>query len=415
MKEEQFYCLSDESYFQYYYDEARIYLGTTQYVKLNQLQKDVLILCDGVHSEKDIFEIIQKKYQIEKNKDNEDLLIGVINKLQDKNIIKASNVKREKKIKMYGEIGKCYPISIICEITSKCNFQCPHCYKEASIYGKEMPFMKVREICDIFKDKIKTITITGGEPLLHSNCAEIILMVAKQFTTYLLTNGFYLDKISVEYLNMLKSIQISLYGYNNETYKKFTGISQGYDFLQKGIQHLHKSDIKDIIMSVVVTRENWNELDKYIESTIEMKVPFMKFGISFPSGRANSNDKFFFTEEELFKIYSDIMYFKEKYKKKIVIFPFDDINKYSPLNIEGFGCQAGKNTITINEEGYVRPCNMLPSEIFSGYTIEQYISAINKGIEKDYKNEFVQYMDYLRKNERKPEEMRCSGFCHIDI
>ncbi|MDE5639193.1 MAG: hypothetical protein K2I47_05295 [Odoribacter sp.] len=92
---------------------------------------------------------------------------------------------------------------------------------------------------------------------------------------------------------------------------------------------------------------------------------------------------------------------------------FNNQQNYSPLNQKGFGCSAGKKNVIIGENGLVRPCNMLPSHLFSDYPLEDYISDVKEGKEKNYESDLVNFRKYMEQNNRKLEDMKCVGFCHI--
>ena len=53
-------------------------------------------------------------------------------------------------------------------ITSKCNMECPYCYRVGPSYGS-VNLEKAKEFIDfLVLHNCKTINITGGEPLLIS-------------------------------------------------------------------------------------------------------------------------------------------------------------------------------------------------------------------------------------------------------
>lgn len=83
------------------------------------------------------------------------------------------------------------------------------------------------------------------------------------------------------------------------------------------------------------------------------------------------------------------------------------------MNIKGFGCQAGKTQIVINEKGNIRPCNMLPSEVFRKYTFEEYIEEIEMGHERVYEQDLIMLRETMKKGGNKPEDMKCAGFCNF--
>ena len=93
--------------------------------------------------------------------------------------------------------------------------------------------------------------------------------------------------------------------------------------------------------------------------------------------------------------------------------PFENRGDYVPLHQKSLGCQGGKSNIVINEKGMVRPCNMLPSYLFSEYSLERYINDVKHGIERNYELDLENVRRYMERNGKKAEDMKCSGFCDV--
>ena len=59
------------------------------------------------------------------------------------------------------------------QITSHCNRTCPYCFGPAGI--NDLPVSDIKSIVDtLARIGVKQIGITGGEPLLYPNIAEVI-------------------------------------------------------------------------------------------------------------------------------------------------------------------------------------------------------------------------------------------------
>lgn len=62
---------------------------------------------------------------------------------------------------------------VLLEITKKCKNLCPYCSTDASSDGEHKPFEDIiRELDSV--ENIRTINISGGEPLYHPQIGEII-------------------------------------------------------------------------------------------------------------------------------------------------------------------------------------------------------------------------------------------------
>ena len=66
------------------------------------------------------------------------------------------------------------------ELTNKCNSRCIHCYKDEK-NSIEVPLDMIIKIIDqAYELNVFQITLTGGDPLLHSNIVEIIDYIKKK-------------------------------------------------------------------------------------------------------------------------------------------------------------------------------------------------------------------------------------------
>jgi MoaA/NifB/PqqE/SkfB family radical SAM enzyme len=75
-------------------------------------------------------------------------------------------------------------------ITKKCNKGCDYCY--LSLTGEEMPLEEILAI--INGTTANTITLTGGEPLMHPNISELLSIISDRgHHIHLLSNGILLN------------------------------------------------------------------------------------------------------------------------------------------------------------------------------------------------------------------------------
>ena len=105
---------------------------------------------------------------------------------------------------------------IIFEITNKCNKNCKYCIKMPKKEDKT-EHMKIEDYkyvvsCINKKDreKFKRVILTGGEPLLHPKCIEIISLMRKDFPKaeiILASNGKLIAKLPQKNLRVLPDIK----------------------------------------------------------------------------------------------------------------------------------------------------------------------------------------------------------------
>ena len=84
--------------------------------------------------------------------------------------------------------GGRYPLSATLELTNRCNFNCVHCYinqpaNDQVAKQRELTTDQVKKIIDDMAEVgVLFLTLTGGEPLLRPDFAEI-------YTCLLYTSG----------------------------------------------------------------------------------------------------------------------------------------------------------------------------------------------------------------------------------
>jgi len=103
-------------------------------------------------------------------------------------------IKHSKKIFFKGKI---YPEYVTFFITTRCNFACDHCFywKELNTEKNELKLEEIQKISNTM-DEFNVIILTGGEPYLRADIAEIIKIFHK--TNHIQnvitpTNGYFTD------------------------------------------------------------------------------------------------------------------------------------------------------------------------------------------------------------------------------
>lgn len=88
-----------------------------------------------------------------------------------------------------------------------CNLKCKHCYIEKSLYKQEKDFIEIekikRALNDIKGQNVKSIYLTGGEPLLHPDFNQILRMCLKVTNVTILTNGTLINEKKARFLRKI--------------------------------------------------------------------------------------------------------------------------------------------------------------------------------------------------------------------
>ena len=123
------------------------------------------------------------------------------------------------------------PVSGEFELTPLCNFNCKMCYvhlEADQLKGQSVLPVDVWKnlIFQAWKAGMITATLTGGECLTYPGFDELYLYLQSLgCQVSVLTNGFLLDENRIRFFSNHPPamIQITLYGWNDDTYERVTG------------------------------------------------------------------------------------------------------------------------------------------------------------------------------------------------
>ncbi len=158
------------------------------------------------------------------------------------------------------------PIGVTADLTYRCNLRCAHCFcrlpENASQAAREMGFADWDRILGECADEgALTLTLTGGEALLHRDFRQIWVAAKRRgFVLELLTNAARIDEPTADFLAEWppSKISVSLYGATEETYRNFTGVPGTYDRVLQALDYLTERQLVFEVKSAF-TRRNGHE------------------------------------------------------------------------------------------------------------------------------------------------------------
>ena len=183
--------------------------------------------------------------------------------------------------------GKRYPLSASIELTERCNFNCVHCYinqpaASRPALERELTTEQMKVIFEQMADMgTMFLTITGGEPLLRADFAEIygharrLGLIVKVFT-----NGALITPALVELFAQVtpQVVDITLYGATRETYEKVTRVKGSFDRVMHSIELLRERSIPFSLKTMVLT-VNQHEYPQVQSFAEELGVKFRYDGM----------------------------------------------------------------------------------------------------------------------------------------
>lgn len=262
------------------------------------------------------------------------------------------------------------------ELTPLCNLNCKMCYVHLSkqqlehqpgglLTGKQW----IRIIEQAINMGLLEVTLTGGEALLHPDFDEILLFLeANHIEVNLKTNGLLLSEERVSFLKAhhLGSIQISLYGCDEDSYEKVTG-HRAYTKTMAAIDRVHKAGIP---LEIVITpsRYMWDGIERLLEMVHSLGIRYkVNPGLVEPleeTGRAGidhdlSLDQYIELNKMMVKLNSAILV-------PTCIEELPRPGGFVTAEAKGIRCAAGRSMFAVTWNGWIHPCRMLEKIGFDG-------------------------------------------------
>ena len=157
--------------------------------------------------------------------------------------------------------GQRIPLVGSLELTFRCNLRCQHCYVAHGHQGirgqEELSYSEITRIIDeIAAEGCLWLLLTGGEPLMRPDFVDIYTYAKRKgMLVTLFTNGTMITPRLADYLVEYRpfNLEISLYGYTQETYERVTGIPGSHARCMGGIELLVERGIPLRLKTVVMT------------------------------------------------------------------------------------------------------------------------------------------------------------------
>jgi AdoMet-dependent heme synthase len=249
------------------------------------------------------------------------------------------------------------PLSVHLDITYRCNERCEHCYLEH--HGRdELSTAEIRTLLEQLADAgVFFLTISGGEPLVRSDCFEIITYARSLgFNVKLKTNALLICQGEAARLRELnvEQIQISVYSHRPEIHDAITKVPGSLRRTLAAIRRLRSQGLKVTIANVLMKSNHHDsegvrllaqELGAHytLDPTI---TPMMNGHTGVLELRVSST--------ELRSVFNNSNLVGEVADFCAPPPPVDD------GVLDGYSCSAGHTSCYINPQGDVYPCVQFP-------------------------------------------------------
>ena len=178
---------------------------------------------------------------------------------------------------------KAIPLSGTFELTPRCNFDCKMCYvhlhaDRIPLYGRELTADEWISIAEQAKAMgMLQLCITGGEPILHPEFKKIYKALAQMgFFIILQTNASTMTKDILELLEEYppQEVKLTIYGSNDEIYKKVCGVEKGFTRVDQGIRSLQALKIPIMAVTTII-KQNLADIGNIAAYCQKMRLPWI--------------------------------------------------------------------------------------------------------------------------------------------
>lgn len=246
------------------------------------------------------------------------------------------------------------------ELTSRCNERCVHCYipHDLKLYDitDEMYYSVLEQLSEM---NVLSVTLSGGEPLLHPHFKEF-LRAAKKYDFYvnILSNLTLLDDEIIQIMKEgnVSSVQVSLYSMIPEHHDAITKMPGSFEKTRDAILKLIANDLP-VHVSCPTMKGNKSDFGDVMKWCHEHKIRAQTDYImmaEFNHETANLANRL--SVDEAGEVIKQIAFGDEEYQKEILSPDFEKRCSQNQLNPERRLCGVGVSSCCMVANGNVYPC-----------------------------------------------------------
>lgn len=213
------------------------------------------------------------------------------------------------------------------QITERCNLNCVHCFLSSGPKGDDMTVRDIENLVipRLKECKVVSVTLTGGEPFLHSHISSIVSLLKENgIRVGICSNGTVIKRKQVEELLKVDGVHVnaSLDGFRPESHGRFRGDEKSFAKAISGIRLLGEHHLLQGILVTPNTLADIKEYVKICEFAIQNHASYVLMNPLSRMGRGvESISKLSSPEEMMIRIKEVTEPFQEKIEVVYVRFP----------------------------------------------------------------------------------------------
>lgn len=284
------------------------------------------------------------------------------------------------------------PVAYYLELTPMCSNRCPGC---GNVYARnqvlplrlqknlvsELDGKAWRDLITRLAPHAHQLKLTGGEPTLHPDFAEIVRTVEEfgiPFTLF--TNGRWSHPDTL--LRLLRDtpacegMLVSLHGPDAATHEAFSGVPGSFDEVVANVRRATDADL-DVAISIVINRHNWDRISGTLDLALGLGANHVVCN-RYISTQGVTSDGVAPSQDQLRAAIATV----ESLRAAGQPIRFGNCIPQCFQACSSRGCTAGSTFATIDPWGRMRPCNHAPLVVGDLHT---------QSVEKVWQNEAMSH------------------------
>jgi len=304
-------------------------------------------------------------------------------------------------------------------ITNACTQRCPYCYIEATNniekvkYGDYDTLEKIITI--LGKSPINSISLLGGDPVLHPNFLDLIKLIRQNgMRVIVMSNSMEVkDEEFEEVANNIDEIATTIHGKNADEHDRFSKCPGAYDKLIRNLKKFGNMSIP-IDVAINIIPETVNNIHSMVENLINegIKIRNLLTQRILAYGRACNTVRWMATASQVNVAFEQAEQCIKDFGVNLQVedpYPFCGIDPRFHQYMHG--CPEGVRRVAMNMEGYFSRCGADPN--YSKHNIlENSLEEI--WFNSDLFAEFRNRTYLLNECNSCEHKLDCQGGCPID-
>lgn len=241
-------------------------------------------------------------------------------------------------------------------LTSRCNLRCLYCHHEGEVepngeISDEMVVGVARAAAAL---GVRSLKLTGGEPLLRQSLAGLVAQMPPTLKISLTTNGIYLAEQAEELAQAgLDRVNVSLDSLKPEVYRAITcGREKDLERVMQGLDAAAAAGLLPIKLNVVVLKQNEAEIPAIIDFCREkgLIAQLIQLLDLDHKGLAGDIDAI----EARLAAQADSIRTREMHRRKKYLLDGAEVEIVRPMDNTEF-C-ANCNRLRVTSDGKIKPC-----------------------------------------------------------